>query len=876
MAVESNLTEITLPDGTLVVEEEAVVEIEEEGPITTEDGIVIQQTEDGGVLIDFDPSATGEAIGFYDNLALHMEDDALDHLGIDLVDKYESDKESRRDWEDGYVKGLNLLGLKIDERTEPFNGACGITHPLLSEAVVRFQSQTISEIFPASGPVRTKIVGKADSSVVKQSRRVQDYMNYLLTDVMKDYREEVDRMLFSLPLAGSAFKKVYWEADKAKPAAVFVPAEDLVVPYGATSLATAPRVTHVMRKDKNWVRKMQVAGVYRDIDLSLAASDMNEVQDKIDQLIGGSSSAIDDDRYTLLEIHVDLDLEGFEDESMGEETGIALPYVVTIDLGSSTVLSVYRNYLETDATRSRRDHFVHYQYIPGFGFYGFGLIHLIGGIAQGATSILRQLVDAGTFANLPGGFKSRGLRLKGENVPIAPGEWRDVDVPSGKIADNLMAMPYKEPSQVLLSLLGSIIEEGRRFASLTDMNISNVNQEAPVGTTLALLERNLKVMTAIQARIHASMRNELSILSGIIGSNYNEYPYELDDEDASIRRDFDGRVDVIPVSDPNSSTMAQRILQYQSALQLSQMQPQLYNHEALHRQMLEVLGIQDAENIVPIKEEEAIPTDPVTENQKILNLEPVKAFPFQDHSAHIQVHMNAMQDPKVQQVLEKSPTAQLSMAEAMSHITEHVAFMYRLEIQNELGVPLPPEDEQLPPEIEAELSRLVAEASSQLFSKNATEVSNTEVQKQLEDPAVMLRKRELDIREQEAAGRIQGQQQKMALDAYRISNKLDLDAQKLDQAREIAADKIRAQVFGDVLDAASNTENIESKEQMHMADIVQESLGKYVESLEKEMEMDAQQSQMMAEIIKELATLDRESLANIKSSMNENPPEETE
>lgn len=872
MAIDRSLTEITLPDGTSIVEEEVAVD----ETIGETPGVAIEVIEDGGVLINFDPTFEDNAPEFYSNLAEYMDDQPLDALGFELVDKYKGDKDSRKDWEDSYIKGLNLLGLQIEERTEPWNGACGITHPLLAEAVVRFQSQTIGEIFPASGPVRTKVVGKTDIATSKQANRVEEYMNYLLTDVMMDYREEIDRMLFSLPLAGSAFKKVYWDEDMGRPCAVFIPAEDIVVPYGATSLGTSPRITHVMRKDRNWVRKMQVAGVYKDCEIGPTGDMESDIRRKIDELTGESGSFNDDDRITLLEMHVDLDLDGFEDEVEGESTGIALPYVVTIDASSSKVLSIYRNYLDDDPNRNKRDHFVHYQYIPGFGFYGFGLVHLIGGIAQGATSILRQLVDAGTLSNLPGGFKSRGLRLKGDNVPIAPGEWRDVDVPGGKISDNLMAMPYKEPSQVLFGLLGNIIEEGRRFASLTDMNISNMNQEAPVGTTLALLERNLKVMTAIQARIHSSMRSELMILSGIIKDHYQEYPYQVDEDQASIALDFDGRVDVVPVSDPNSSTMAQRILQYQSALQLSQMQPQLYNHEKLHRQMLEVMGIQDAQDIVPLEEEEALPTDPVTENQKILNLDPVKAFPFQDHAAHIQVHMNAMQDPKVQQVLENSPTAQLSMAEAMSHITEHVAFMYRMEIQNELGVPLPPESEQLPPEIENELSRLVAEASSQLFNRNSVEASNQQIQEQLEDPAVQLRQRELDIREQEAMGRIENARQKLELDAFRIGNKLELDEQKMDQAREIASEKVQAQLFGDIMDAASNTEKLEVQERIKAADMLQEEFKEDSKDLREMEKSRLEESKMLAGIVEKLKSLDRSELENISSSLDRIPPAEKE
>jgi hypothetical protein len=605
------------------------------------------ETEDGGVLIDFGDSLESELSEDHNaNLADFIDERDLTSICLDLVSSYRADKESRSDWERSYVKGLDLLGLKNEDRTQPWDGACGVFHPLLTESVIKFQSQSIQEIFPARGPVKTAIVGKIDEKKTKQAERVQNYLNYLLTEKMTEYRSETEKMLFSLPLAGSAFRKVYFDPSLGRPCSMFVPAEDFVVSYGASDLTTCERATHVMKKSSNDIRKLQVSGFYRDIELPAASPNTDEIERKYNELTGDSASYDYDSRHSILEMHVNLDLPGFEDMEDGEPTGINLPYVVAIDQSSRTILSIRRNWYEDDPLKNKREHFVHYQYMPGLGFYGFGLIHMIGGLAKSATSLLRQLVDAGTLSNLPGGLKSRGLRIKGDDTPIMPGEFRDVDVPGGAIRDNIAFLPYKEPSNVLYQLMGDIVEEGRRFASAADVKASDMNGEAPVGTTLAILERSMKVMSAVQARLHASMRVELRLLTGIVRDHGPEaYPYE-EDGDPIVVEDFDNRIDIIPVSDPNAGTMAQRIMQYQAALQLAAQAPEMYDLPLLHRQMLEVLGIRDADEIVPT-DKDMRPTDPVSENMNIINGKPVKAFIYQDHEAHIQTHMAMIQDPTI-------------------------------------------------------------------------------------------------------------------------------------------------------------------------------------------------------------------------------------
>ena len=759
------------------------------------------ETEDGGMIIDFDPSADQE-VDFNANLAEHLDERDLDRLAGELIGAFESDKDSRGDWERTYIEGLDNLGLKIEERTEPWSGACGVYHPLLSEAVIRFQSQAISEIMPASGPVRTKIIGKMTEEKEKQSMRVESYMNYLITDIMTEYRNEVERMLFSLPLAGSAFKKIYWDVTMQRPCSMFIPAEDFVVSYGASDLRTAIRATHVMRMTLNDIMKLQYADFYRDVVLPQSSHAISDkVKEKYGELTGDTpnyayemNTYSKDGVHTLLEMHVDLDLEGFEDVNEGQETGIALPYVVTLDKGSATILSIRRNYMPDDPQKMRRQHFVHYQYMPGLGFYGFGLIHMVGGLAKSATSLLRQLVDAGTLSNLPGGLKTRGLRIKGDDTPIYPGEFRDVDVPGGSIRDNITFLPYKEPSATLYQLLGNIVEEGRRFASITDLKVSDMNNQAPVGTTLALLERNMKVMSAIQSRLHAAMRHELRILSEIIKDYMPEaYEYEVDDDETIKASDFDDRVDIIPVSDPNAATMAQRIMQYQAALQLAQTAPQMYDMPKLHRQMLEVLGIRDPQDIVPL-EDDIKPTDPVSENMDILNGKPVKAFQYQDQTAHITVHMSMIQDPKVQELASKAPNADAMQAALSAHIVEHLGFEYRKQIEQELGTELPPIGEPLPPELEERLSALVAAAAEQLLGRNQQEAQQEKYQEQMEDPVLQMQKQELDIKQQSAESKASIDEAKIAADMQKATMKDELERIKIDAENKREGARIGADI----------------------------------------------------------------------------------
>jgi len=778
--------------------------------VTNPDEVAVL-TEDGGMIIDFEEGAEFGTPNFDDNIAEFMENGELEVLASELIQYFNSDKESRKDWEQTYTKGLDQLGLKIEERTLPWQGACGVFHPLLTESVVRFQAETITEIFPAKGPVDVRIVGSIDQESQDQSVRVKDYLNYLLTDKMTEYRTETEKLLFNLPLAGSAFRKIYFDPMLDRPASMFVPAEDFVVSYGASDLTTCDRATHIMKKSTNDIKKLQVIGFYKDVDLQEPSDDLTNIQSKYNELTGERQTYENDNRHTILEMMVDLDLKGFEDRKDGKVTGIALPYVITLDYQSNKILAIRRNFIEDDPLKKRRQHFVHYQYLPGMGFYGFGLVHLIGGIAKSATSLLRQLVDAGTLSNLPGGLKSRGLRIKGDDTPIMPGEFRDVDVPGGAIKDNITFLPYKEPSTTLYSLLQNIVEEGRRFASLADMKVSDMNNQAPVGTTLALLERSLKVIGSVQSRIHNSMKHELRILSKIIYDfGPTEYPYNIKGKEL-LKEDFDGRVDVIPVSDPNASTKAQKIMQYQAALQLSQQAPQMYNMEELHRQMLDVLGIRDADKIVPL-ETEIAPTDPVSENMNMLNRKPVKAFMYQDHEAHIKVHMAAMNDPKMREMVGQSPNANAILAAFTEHVTEHIAFQYRKEIEKQLGAPLPPPDEPLPEDIELRLSELVSEAAERVLASSQADERQEEIREQLEDPVIQQRERELDIRQAEV-------QRKMKADAERIA--LDLEKSKatteVEKERIASQERIAGANIG--LKAATESKKISSKEQIEGAKI---------------------------------------------------------
>jgi hypothetical protein len=758
------------------------------------------ETEDGGMIIDFDPQEENLSSEFGDNLVDLMDERDLERIGLELVSAFNMDKDSRKDWEDTYTKGLDQLGLKIEERTQPWSGACGVFHPMLSEAVIRFQSQAISEIFPASGPVKTKIVGKITEDKTKQAQRVQDYMNYLLTYEMSEYRTETEKLLFSLPLAGSAFRKVYYDPNLGRPSGIFVPSEDVVVNYGASDLDTCERATHVMKKSFNDIRKMQVNGFYRDIEIPDATGNYSDIMQKYNELTGENQEDSYDQRHTLLEMQVNLDLPGFEDTYEGENTGIRLPYVVTLDYGSSTILSIRRNYYEDDPQKQRRSHFVHYQYLPGIGFYGFGLIHMIGGLAKSATSLLRQLVDAGTLSNLPGGLKARGLRIKGDDTPIMPGEFRDVDIPGGAIRDNITFLPYKEPSPTLYQLLQNIVEEGRRFASISDIKVSDMNSQAPVGTTLALLERNMKVMSAVQSRLHAAMKKEFDILVGVI-KDFGEpsYPYETEEGEDIKASDFDKRVDVIPVSDPNAATMAQRIMQYQAAFQLATTAPEMYDLKELHRQMLEVLGISDVDEIVP-DEDDIKPVDPVSAVQNLINNVPVKAFEFQDHDAHIQTVAAAQDNPEVQMLLEKSPNAPAIVASASSYINDHLTMKFREQVSQEMGIELPPIGEPLPSDVEKRISELVAEAASRVTQKAIQEQQQQQIMEQQQDPIIQARLQELAIKQAEVQRKAIGDQARLQLAAQKQISQQQLEKEKLSTEREIAGIQVGQKIASDLLE----------------------------------------------------------------------------
>jgi len=736
---------------------------------------------------------------FGENLAENLDDSLLALIAQELTSDYDSDVASRKDWLQTYVDGLELLGLKIEERSEPWEGACGIYHPILAEALVKFQSETIMSLFPAQGPVKTKIIGKETKDKIDAAHRVETDMNHRLTDRMPEYRPETERTIWGLGLAGNAFKKVYFDPNLNRPMALFVPAEDVVVPYGAANLESADRVTHVMRKTENELRKLQVMGFYRDIDLGTPINFLDEVEKKIAEKQGFRASS--DDRYKLLEMHVNLDLEGYEhtDEN-GEPTGIALPYVVTIEKGTSTILSIRRNWRPDDETFQKRAHFVHYGYIPGFGFYHFGLIHLIGAYAKSGTSIVRQLVDAGSLANLPGGFKTRGLRVKGDDTPIAPGEFRDVDVPSGAMKDNIMPLPYKEPSQTLLTLLNGIIEEARRFANTADLSVSDMSAAAPVGTTFAILERTLKVMSAVQARIHFALKQELKLLKEIIAEDTPE-DYDFDPESGNRhakKSDYDS-VDLIPVSDPNASTMAQKIVQWQAVQQLAQANPQFFNMQLLNRQMVEIMGIPNANKLVPMADD-IKPTDPVSENQNILMQKPVKAFEYQDHEAHITVHMMAMKDPKILQVLGQGPQAIQLQAAMQAHINEHLGFAYRVEIEKQLGMSLPPksddmgDDVGMNPEVEARLAPMLAQAAQRLLQTNQQQAAQQQAAQQAQDPLVQMQQQELQLKQAEL-------QRKAAKD--KVDAQLKINQQQIEKSR------IQAQT---VLEAAKTQANLQSQE----------------------------------------------------------------
>jgi len=773
------------------MEEPTEVEIEIENP----DALAISAD---GVEIIFE--AERESPEDFDaNLADYMDDRDLASIASDLIQDYETDKSSRKEWVDTYADGLKLLGLKYEERTEPWPGACGVFYPLLSEAAVRFQAESIMETFPASGPVKTQIVGALTKEKEDAAERVKDDMNYRLTEEMPEYRPEHEKMLWSLALAGSAFKKVYYDPSLGRPVSMFIPAEDIVVPFGASDLRSAPRITHIMRKTQNEVKKLQHAGFYRDVDLGEPSTVLSEVEKRKAEEEGMSATM--DDRYRILEMHVELGLPGFEDADKNGPTGIALPYVVTIDESTNKILAIRRNWYEEDPLKLKRMHFVHYPYIPGFGFYGFGLIHLVGAFAKSGTSLIRQLVDAGTLSNLPGGLKSRGLRVKGDDTPIAPGEFRDVDVPSGSIRDNILPLPYKEPSQVLYQLLQTIVQEGRRFAATADMQISDLSANTPVGTTLAVLERTLKVMSAVQARLHYSMRQEFKLLAGIIRDYApTEYNYDVDAPGGRMvkQADYD-LVDVIPVSDPNATTLAQRVTQYQAVLQLAAQAPQIYDMPELHKRMLEVLGIKNIDKLIPAAKAEQ-PRDPVSENMAILTMQPVKAFIYQDHEAHLAVHMAAIQDPMLRQQVQQNPQGGVMMAAAMAHVNEHMAFLYRKQIEQQLGVPLPPPDQPLPEDFEVEISRLAARGAQQLLQQHMAEAQQQQAQQQAQDPLIQMQKAELALKQQKERREAQKDQDDIMLKAKAQQDKVMLEQERINSMNKIAEQNIAAKMIDKAAD----------------------------------------------------------------------------
>ena len=795
MAIDKALT----PSVMTGMGPEIEIEIEDPESVTIGiDGLEVELTPDEETADDFDS-----------NLAEYMDESVMQALASDLIADFDKDIADRRDWAETYVEGLKLLGLKYEDRTEPWNGACGVFHPMLTESVVRFQSESIMETFPAAGPVKTQIIGKDDAKTQEAALRVRDDMNYQLTSEMQEYRPEHEKLLWNLPIAGSAFKKVYFDPSKGRQVSMFIPAEDIVVPYGASSIESADRVTHVMRKTANEMAVLQQGGFYRDIELGEPNSELDDIEKRKAEESG--MSATSDSRYRVLEMHVHLDLEGFEDlDKKGDPTGVALPYVVTIDKTSGEIIAIRRNWYEEDSLHIKRQHFVHYQYIPGFGFYGYGLIHLIGGYAKSATMIIRQLVDAGTLSNLPGGLKSRGLRIKGDDTPIEPGEFRDVDVSSGSIRDNILPLPYKEPSQVLFGLFQNIVQEGRAFASAGDLKISDMSGSAPVGTTLALLERTLKVMSAVQARLHYAMRQEFKLLKAIIRDyTPEEYDYEpVEGSRMAKQGDYD-MTEVLPVSDPNAATMAQKVVQYQAVIQLAQQAPQLYDLPLLHRQMIEVLGVKNASKLVPL-EEDLKPVDPVQENQNLLMGKPVKAFIQQNHEAHIAVHMAAMQDPKLMKIVGQSPMAQQIQAALLAHVNEHVAFEYRRQIETELGLPMPTEEENenMDEATASQVAQFAAKASLRLLQRDQAEASQEQAQQQQQDPVVQMQQQELQIKQ----GELQLKQSKLKVDASEAADRLALERERIASQERIAGAQIGARIQTD-------REKLRAKEQIDGARI---------------------------------------------------------
>ena len=845
MAMDKGLYQA--PQGIMATEEPPL-EIEIVDPEEVKIGV------DGQPILSIKPEEdTEEDDKFDENLAEHIDEGTLQTIASDLIGLIDADIAARKDWADTYVEGLKLLGLKYEETTEPWAGACGVYHPMLAEAVVKFQSEAIMETFPAMGPVKTKIIGKETQNKKEASVRVQEDMNYKLTEQMTEYRPEQEKLLWNLPLAGSAFKKVYYDPSLGRQVAIFIPAEDLIVPYGASNLENAERITHQMRKTKNDVKKLQAAGFWRDIDLGEPTNVMDDIEKRKAEEQGFSATT--DNRFRIFEICVDYDLPGYEDEA-----GIALPYIITIEKSTAKVLAIRRNWYEEDILKLKRNHFVHYQYVPGFGFYGYGLIHLIGGYARSATTIVRQLVDAGTLSNLPGGLKARGLRVKGDDTPISPGEFRDVDVPSGTIKDNIMLLPYKEPSQTLMALFNQIVQEGRSFVSAGDLQVSDMGGNAPVGTTLAILERTLKVMSAIQARLHYSMKQEFKLLKVIIADyTPEEYDYEPEEGPAAAKKSDYDDVEVLPVSDPNASTMAQKIVQYQAVLQLAQQAPQLYNLPLLHRQMIEVLGIKNANKLVPMTDDQK-PQDPVTENQNVLMMKPIKAFALQDHQAHIAVHMSAMQDPHINKLLQGNPQAQ-QIAQAMyAHINEHIGFEYRNQISKQMGQPMPPqsmndmdeeEDVNMTPEMEAQLAPIMAQAAQKLLAQNQTEAKQAQAQQQAQDPIIQMQMQELQLKSQEQQRKAQKDQQDFQIK----QQQLQIEQERIQSQAQIAAQQAQTQV-------AMNQQKLKTQRVSKAADIM-------ANAMHKEHDTQHQQSMKARDQFHQMMTTEQQALNQPKKETKE-------
>lgn len=839
-------------DALAAEDEPQGIEIEIEDPEAVRIGI-------DGVEIEIEPHEETEE-DFDANLAEYMDEGAMLELAGDLEGDIENDRASRKDWEKTYTEGLKLMGLQYEERTEPWEGACGVFHPMITEAVVRFQSETITETFPAAGPVKAKIVGRETPEKKEAATRVEDDMNYQLTEKMPEYRPEHEKMLWNLPASGSAFKKVYYDPSLGRQVSVFIPAEDIFLPYGTSDIQTCHRVTHVMRKTKNEIYKLQAAGFYRDVDIGEPTKSIDDIRKAKDEETGFSD--LNDDRYTLYECHVDLNLKGFEDvDKDNDETGIALPYVVTLIKNTSIILAIRRNWKEDDDLKLKRQHFVHYQYIPGFGAYGFGLFHLIGGFAKASTSLIRQLIDAGTLSNLPGGLKSRGLRIKGDDTPIAPGEFRDVDVGSGAIRDNIMPLPYKEPSATLFNLLNSIVDEGRRFAATADLQVSDMNANSPVGSTLAMLERQLKVMTAVQARVHYALKEELQLLAAIIRDyTPEEYTYEPEVGEPKAKKSDYEQVNIIPVSDPNAATLSQRVVQYQAVMQMAQSAPQIYDMPQLHRRMLDVLGVKNADKLVPLPEDQK-PKDPVTENMDILRMNPVKAFRHQDHQAHIQTHMMFMQDPQIQQIVGQNPQAQAMSSAMMAHIAEHTAFQYRAEIEGRLGMALLPDDQDLPQEVEVAVSAMMAQAAAQVTQQHQMQAQQQQAQQQAQDPIVQMQQQELQMKQQELQIKAQESQmkaQKMQLDSQLESQRLQLEAQKEMQRMQLEERKL-------ALTAAAQADKLELEKEKVVG---QRSLDQFKFANQHQ----AQREQAGAKHNIEIAKMREQARRDIKEAMTPQPP----